>query len=199
MRILLHAGLSIITSISPVAPAITYAVFDNNQVKSVDVEEPPSIEAIFNLKEPIKLTPVHEGQSNQQVRDIAAAQATPSLKVQSRPVASRTVSSRTESNTDTNSVSSLIKDVARELVTNKWGAGQWDAFNTIVTIESGWNPKAVNRSSGACGLPQALPCSKIGGINAPETIQISWMIDYIADRYGTPSQALAFHTRMGWY
>jgi len=60
--------------------------------------------------------------------------------------------------------------------------------------ESGWNPNKVNTQSGACGIPQALPCSKIKkykGNNSWKS-QIEWGIDYIKvhKNYGTPCKAL---------
>lgn len=69
--------------------------------------------------------------------------------------------------------------------------------------ESGWNEAAVNPSSGACGIPQALPCSKMSSFGDdyqtnPAT-QIRWGLDYIANRYGTPTAAYSFWLNNGWY
>lgn len=69
--------------------------------------------------------------------------------------------------------------------------------------ESGWNENAVNPSSGACGIPQALPCSKMSAFGSdyqtnPAT-QIRWGIDYIKNRYGTPIAAYEFWQANGWY
>jgi hypothetical protein len=57
--------------------------------------------------------------------------------------------------------------------------------------ESGWNPNSVNKSSGACGIPQAYPCSKIKkqqGSNDWKA-QIRWGINYVNARYGSPCGA----------
>lgn len=83
-----------------------------------------------------------------------------------------------------------------------WG-GQWAAFNNIVMAESGWNIHADNASSGAYGIPQALPGSKMASAgpnwqNSAQT-QIAWMIGYIRSRYGNPNNAWAFHQANGWY
>ena len=67
----------------------------------------------------------------------------------------------------------------------------------IVSWESGFNPGAYNYHSGACGLFQALPCSKMGGMEVDN--QINWGIGYIRNRYGTPSNALAFWVTHHWY
>jgi hypothetical protein len=75
-------------------------------------------------------------------------------------------------------------------------------LDKLWTKESGWNHKARNRSSGAFGIPQALPESKIlsagPDINDPGT-QIKWGLGYIKGRYKTPCGAWAHSQRTGWY
>ena len=78
---------------------------------------------------------------------------------------------------------------------------QWDCLFDLGMIESGWNHKAINLTSGAYGIPQSLPASKMlthGEINNP-VVQINWMIDYISERYKTPCNALSFHNQNNWY
>jgi len=67
----------------------------------------------------------------------------------------------------------------------------------IVSRESGWNVNALNKSSGACGLFQALPCAKMGGMEVSN--QLNWGLNYIARRYGTPAGAYAFWQAHHWY
>ena len=67
--------------------------------------------------------------------------------------------------------------------------------------ESGWNPNLVNKSSGACGIPQAHPCNKIvkqQGSNDWKA-QIRWGINYITARYKTPCGAWGHFQSKGWY
>ena len=67
--------------------------------------------------------------------------------------------------------------------------------------ESGWNPNSVNKSSGACGIPQALPCNKISkskGSNSWKT-QIEWGLDYINYRYKNPCSAWNHFKNKRWY
>jgi hypothetical protein len=77
-----------------------------------------------------------------------------------------------------------------------WGADQWPALKALWTGESNWDETARNRSSGATGIPQALPASKMGpgaigrGAGVAKR-QIAWGLGYIKDRYGSPSRALA--------
>ncbi|MEU0048269.1 transglycosylase SLT domain-containing protein [Streptomyces sp. NPDC006184] len=82
-------------------------------------------------------------------------------------------------------------------------AAQFNAFSRIVEHESGWNPSATNSSSGAYGLVQALPASKMSSAGAdwktnPAT-QIKWGLDYMNSRYGSPAQAWNFWQANGWY
>lgn len=69
------------------------------------------------------------------------------------------------------------------------------------TRESNWNPNARNKYSGACGIPQALPCSKIKDQQGSNDwkAQIRWGINYIKNRYGTPSNAVKHFKNKGWY
>lgn len=86
-------------------------------------------------------------------------------------------------------------------------AGVTDVGSAIILInrESGCNPNAVNKSSGACGVGQSLPCSKMGAVNANGTsavspvAQIRWMQNYVIQRYGSWANAVAFHNRNNWY
>lgn len=84
-----------------------------------------------------------------------------------------------------------------------WTGAQWTAFNNLAMSESGWNATALNQGSGAYGIPQALPGSKMASAGKdwktnPAT-QIKWMIGYIRVRYGTPERAWQFHLANGWY
>jgi len=81
-----------------------------------------------------------------------------------------------------------------------WGGGnQWFALDQLWQGESGWNSEAVNASSGAAGIPQALPASKMGIAAVPRALggggdaaaQIAWGLNYIKGRYGTPAGAWA--------
>lgn len=67
--------------------------------------------------------------------------------------------------------------------------------------ESGWNPNSRNKSSGACGIPQAYPCSKIKkqqGSNDWKA-QIRWGINYIGSKYKSPCKAWKYWKKHYWY
>lgn len=74
-----------------------------------------------------------------------------------------------------------------------------NAAYTLIMKESGCSVNAVNRSSGACGIPQALPCSKLGSARGNAVAEIQWMQNYVRSRYGGWQQALNFHYSHNWY
>ncbi|MBY0687984.1 lytic transglycosylase domain-containing protein [Microbacterium marinilacus] len=69
----------------------------------------------------------------------------------------------------------------------------------IVSRESGWNPNATNASSGACGLVQALPCSKVPGGGYDPVANLQWANGYAVGRYGSWANAYAFWTSNHWW
>lgn len=73
------------------------------------------------------------------------------------------------------------------------------AAYTLIMKESGCNVNSVNRSSGACGIPQALPCSKLDSARGNPVAEIQWMSNYVKNRYGGWQQALNFHYTHNWY
>ena len=82
-------------------------------------------------------------------------------------------------------------------------SGQYQCFSNIVDHESSWNYTAVNASSGAYGLFQALPGSKMSSAGSdwqtnPAT-QIKWGLSYMNDRYGSPCEAWSFWQANNWY
>ncbi|MEU8714876.1 transglycosylase SLT domain-containing protein [Streptomyces sp. NPDC093272] len=94
---------------------------------------------------------------------------------------------------------SQIQAMAQQMV----AGGQFQCFSNIVSHESGWNYRAVNASSGAYGLFQALPGSKMSSVGAdwqtnPAT-QIKWGLNYMNSRYGSPCEAWSFWQANSWY
>ncbi|WP_395574526.1 transglycosylase SLT domain-containing protein [Streptomyces sp. BK79] len=94
---------------------------------------------------------------------------------------------------------SQIQSMARQMVPS----GQWQCFSNIVDHESSWNYQAVNPSSGAYGLFQALPAGKYASAGAdwrtnPAT-QIKWGLNYMDSRYGSPCDAWTFWQANHWY
>ena len=81
---------------------------------------------------------------------------------------------------------------------NEFGA-DWVYVAELVANESSFNHKAINPSSGACGLGQSLPCSKMGVELDDIDGQIAWINEYITRRYGSAKQALDFWKLNNWY
>src|SRR4051812_20139290 len=82
-------------------------------------------------------------------------------------------------------------------------SAQYQCFSNIVQRESNWNPTATNASSGAYGLVQALPASKMASAGSdwktnPST-QIEWGLGYMNERYGSPCAAWDFWQSNNWY
>ncbi len=97
------------------------------------------------------------------------------------------------------------KKVAKSILLNEYGFSEkeYKCLNRLWTKESHWNYKARNKSSGAHGIAQALPASKMNVVSTdwrtnPVT-QIRWGLRYISIRYETPCKALAKHKRSNYY
>ncbi len=97
------------------------------------------------------------------------------------------------------------REIARQMMRNTWGWGddQYQCLDNIVIRESMWQIDATNPSSGAYGIPQSLPGTKMATVGAdwrtnPAT-QITWILGYLKDRYGTPCGGWAFKSANGWY
>jgi hypothetical protein len=107
-----------------------------------------------------------------------------------------------------------LKTYATALLAAHGWPGQFGSFNAIVMSESDWNPHIKNPSSGAYGIAQALghgnantagsESNMYGGYGLSDTaarqansgngyVQLQWMVNYIASRYGSPDAAWAYH------
>lgn len=75
----------------------------------------------------------------------------------------------------------------------------WGYVDYIVSHESGWNPNATNSGSGACGLVQALPCSKVSGNGYDPVDNLRWGTGYAVGRYGSWADAYNFWTANHWW
>ncbi|WP_433430970.1 lytic transglycosylase domain-containing protein [Nonomuraea sp. CA-141351] len=90
-----------------------------------------------------------------------------------------------------------------QVVQRSWNLQEFRCLDNLWTRESNWNHRAFNRSSGAYGIPQALPGGKMRGAGSdwksnPET-QIRWGLAYIKGRYGRPCGAWGHWRSHNWY
>jgi hypothetical protein len=94
--------------------------------------------------------------------------------------------------------------IGRQLAAARgWTGPQWGCLDQLWTRESGWRMVWNTAGSGAYGIPQSLPASKMATagpdwMTNPAT-QIRWGLSYIAGRYGTPCGAWAHETANSWY
>jgi hypothetical protein len=92
---------------------------------------------------------------------------------------------------------------ARAFVRAHLDARQFSCVDILWQSESRWNPRAVNLTTGAYGIPQSYPAAKMAAAGrnwrtSPRT-QVSWGLQYIALRYGTACAAWSFRLAHGWY
>ncbi|BBC36822.1 uncharacterized protein SGFS_081160 [Streptomyces graminofaciens] len=98
------------------------------------------------------------------------------------------------------SEASQAQAIAKKMIGD---SAQYTCFSNIVDHESDWNINATNASSGAYGLVQALPGSKMASAGSDwktnAATQIKWGVDYMKDRYGSPCGAWNFWQANNWY
>lgn len=115
----------------------------------------------------------------------------------------KTTTTTTTRKTTTKSTNVVKQYAHDEVINNGWSEEDYQALVNLWNRESGWNYKAVNKRSGACGIPQAYPCSKMKSAGADYRTnyktQIKWGLTYIRQRYGSPSKAWNYFKRKGWY
>jgi hypothetical protein len=84
-----------------------------------------------------------------------------------------------------------------------WSSSQFSCLQPLWNAESGWNASASNPSSGAYGIPQALPGSKMASAGpdwqTSAATQIRWGLGYIRSVYGSPCAAWSHEQAYGWY
>lgn len=117
-----------------------------------------------------------------------------------------TVAGSSSSGNSASANQALAKTIiqANQAAYSGWDSGQnWSDLVSLWTKESNWSAIAKNPSSGAYGIPQALPAAQMGAqANPPSSdpkAQIEWGLSYIKQRYGSPVMAWAHETANNWY
>ncbi len=121
-----------------------------------------------------------------------------------RPAAATGAVSATESEPRAASASGTLRGLGHGLMLRfGYGESQWQCLDALWTRESDWSVTDRNASSGAYGIPQALPGSKMASAGADwrtdAATQISWGLRYIDKRYGTPCSAWQHSQRFNYY
>jgi hypothetical protein len=95
------------------------------------------------------------------------------------------------------------QQIAEQMLAEYGWAGQFSCLDALWQQESGWNLYAENPSSGAYGIPQALPGAKMASAGSDwqtdAATQIRWGLGYIQGSYGSPCAAWGHEEAFGWY
>ena len=185
--------MTVILTIAPIPnTSVAHAKSDETEPPSSTTQITLTFNEVLQPEQPPGLSTIVIGKSNQ---DLTDEQPVPKPVQKSVPRVQRIANV---------SVLSETSD-AESLVSDAFGPDQWQAFYTIVQIESGWNPQAYNKKSTACGLGQQDPCNGLNTLSFED--QVKWVISYIQHHidddtgkpYGTPEVALEYHLRHHWY
>lgn len=178
--------------------ALKQAIDDANKLVSTDTSDSSKIN-IDDYNNKNKAISDASGKVNESIDAYNKAQA-----------AARANASKNANNNSNSSSSSLgvtvpvgeMQQWAHDyMIANGYSEEEWSAMSWIITKESGWNPKAVNSSSGARGLGQCLghlECQTSDYINNYQT-QFKWALNYVNGRYNGPLGAIAFWRTHNWY
>lgn len=139
----------------------------------------------------------------------AAVAAKAAAKAAARKAAADAAAAKARANRSASLAGSNSPAGARATASNMaasrygWGSGQFSCLAQLWQKESGWNYRAYNASSGATGIPQALPGSKMASAGSDwatnASTQIAWGLGYINDRYGSPCAAWEHSRAVNWY
>jgi hypothetical protein len=137
----------------------------------------------------------------------AAAQAAAQKRAEKAADAQATQQAQTDTATTTTTAaapSGSAQQVAEQMLSGfAWSSSQFSCLDPLWAQESGWSVTAENPSSGAYGIPQALPGSKMASAGADwesdAATQIRWGLTYIQSLYGSPCGAWDHEEADGWY
>jgi membrane protein involved in colicin uptake len=133
----------------------------------------------------------------------AAAKAKADADAAQKAAALKAVSNNNAANTDDNTTTNTGTGDAADYAKSALSDSEYSCLSNIITHESGWNVHATNASSGAYGLGQALPGSKMASFGDDwkdnGVTQIKWVISYLNGRYGSPCGGWSFWQSNNWY
>ena len=181
---MMFIGMLPALAFSPVVDKTETPVSEINTVMSTDLHQ-----NVLNSSIPRATVKIVESEADRLAREEAERQA--ATKTVTRTV----VAAKPVVNANLDELQIYAQKRSAEL----FGDGHFEALYYIIQRESGWSVGTVNSSSGACGLGQALPCSKLGDAYGDGIKELEWVLGYIQDRYGTPNNALAFWNAHRWY
>lgn len=155
-----------------------------------------------------------EIEANKAAEKLAAEQAAAAKKKEEEEKAEAATKAKIAAEIKTNSFSAPLSKAPsasgvtsptenQEYARSILSEADFSCLNFIVGKESGWSTTATNPSSGAYGVAQSLPASKMASAGSDwqtnGKTQVNWMISYLAERYGSPCQGQQFWLKSGWY
>jgi hypothetical protein len=136
----------------------------------------------------------------------AAAKAAAARQAAARQAAQKAAANSSGSSGSSSSASAPSgspRQIAQQILAARGESGQFSCLDALWARESGWNVYAQNPGSGAYGIPQALPGSKMASAGpdwqSNAATQIKWGLSYIDSTYGSPCAAWAHSQATGWY
>jgi hypothetical protein len=130
----------------------------------------------------------------------AAAQSQKSQQSQSQGAQSQGAQAASVTTTASGSAQQIAQGM---LASFGWSPSQFSCLEPLWEHESGWSVTASNPGSGAYGIPQALPGSRMASAGpdwqTDAATQIRWGLEYIKDTYGSPCAAWSHEEATGWY
>lgn len=179
-----------------IASLANYAYLDTTTVQTLTTQAVTQTASVQNQKAALDKAAADAAAAAQAAAEAAAAQAAAEAAAAAQAAADRLAASTTPDGARAAAAQIAASDYG-------WGSDQFQCLDSLWTKESGWNYQAENASSGAFGIPQSLPGSKMSTIaddwaTNPVT-QITWGLKYIAAGYGTPCSAWAHSQSVNWY
>jgi len=158
----------------------------------------------------VLLTMAITGASAAEVLKGQAGQALTSEETGTGTTASPTPSTGTSSTSVNGSTAGLsdfgeitVADLQQVGASHGWSTAELEAWLQVIKLESNGTLTDTNASSGAYGIAQFIngagEYAQYGGNSTTVLGQLTAMANYIAQRYGNPTKALAFHLANNWY
>jgi hypothetical protein len=134
----------------------------------------------------------------------AAAQQAAQEQAAQQRATQQQAAQQTTAQPATSAPSGSPQQIAEQMLSQfGWSSSQFSCLQPLWALESGWNIYASNPSSGAYGIPQALPGSKMASAGpdwqSDAATQIRWGLSYIQGTYGSPCAAWSHDEADGWY
>ena len=202
------AGVTLSASAAAAGPADTYVTSVGAKAAAVQASYSAGGSSSAQEAVPFSKTRVIQAEHQQQgaaekaaAAKAAKAQADAAKAAKARAAANATVKAKKAAVT---SPSGSPQQIAQRMLGHYgWSSSQFSCLSPLWEHESGWSLTAQNPSSGAYGIPQALPGSQMATVGGDwqtnAATQIKWGLTYIQGRYGSPCGAWAHEQSAGWY